>query len=67
MSVPFQDRFYDPNFQTMRRMDLRLLPRDHLMMECVYNSTGKEDITRGGYSADQEMCLMFLHYYPAAR
>ncbi len=67
MAVPFQDRFYDPNFQTMRRFQLRLLPQDHLMMECVYNSTDRRWLTRGGYSAKQEMCLMFLHYYPASR
>ncbi len=67
MSVPFQDRFYDPNYQTMRRFDLRLLPRDHLMFECTYNSTGRKGITRGGFSSGNEMCVMFLHYYPSAR
>jgi hypothetical protein len=26
MPVPFQDRFYDPNYQTMRQFDLHLKP-----------------------------------------
>ena len=26
MPVPFQDRFYDPNYQTMRRFDMHLRP-----------------------------------------
>ena len=26
MQVPFQDRFYDPNYQTMRRFDMHLRP-----------------------------------------
>ncbi len=54
-------------WETIFRFDLRLLPRDHLMFECTYNSTGREGITRGGFSSDSEMCTMFLHYYPAAR
>ena len=56
MAVPFQDRFYDPNYQTMRRLEMRVMPKDHLMTECVYNTTGRESITRGGYSSNSEMC-----------
>ena len=26
MPVPFQDRFYDPNYQTMRRFDMHMRP-----------------------------------------
>eukprot|EP00095_Tigriopus_kingsejongensis_P000886 snap_masked-scaffold409_size180341-processed-gene-0.2 protein:Tk00886 transcript:snap_masked-scaffold409_size180341-processed-gene-0.2-mRNA-1 annotation:"hypothetical protein DAPPUDRAFT_62540" len=65
--VPFQDRFYDPHYQTMRRFDLKLKPRDHLITECTYNSTDLDEFTRGGFSAKNEMCLIFLHYYPATR
>lgn len=65
--VPFQDRFYDPNYQTMRRFELNLKPRDHLMTECTYNSSEIDTYTRGGFSSRNEMCMMFLHYYPATR
>ena len=26
MPVPFQDRFYDPNYQTMRKFRFKLMP-----------------------------------------
>ena len=37
------------------------------MVECTYNTTGQMTYTRGGFSNQHEMCLMFLHYYPANR
>lgn len=39
---------------------------DHLMVECTYNTSAKTSFTRGGFSAQDEMCLVFVHYYPAA-
>ena len=38
---------------------------DHLITECVYDSRGREGYTRGGMRAEDEMCMVFLHYYPA--
>ncbi len=35
------------------------------MTECTYNSSSRHRFTRGGFSANDEMCLIFLHYYPA--
>jgi len=64
--VPFQDRFYDPNYQTMRRFDFDLKPNDHLMVECTYNTSSANSFIRGGFASKDEMCLVFLHYYPAA-
>ena len=40
---------------------------DHIITECTYNSTMRPGFTRGGFTAQNEMCLMFLHYYPATR
>ena len=37
------------------------------MTECTYNSSTQTGFTRGGFSSRGEMCLMFLHYYPAAK
>lgn len=37
------------------------------MTECTYNSSVRGSFTRGGFSSDQEMCLIFMHYYPATR
>ncbi|XP_023339731.1 DBH-like monooxygenase protein 1 [Eurytemora carolleeae] len=65
LPIPFQDNYYDFNYQTMRRIEFNLLPGDHLITECVYDSRGRDGYTRGGMRADDEMCMMFLHYYPA--
>jgi hypothetical protein len=65
LPVPFQDSHYDFHYQTMRRLELNLMPGDHLVTECVYDSSGREGYTRGGMRAEDEMCIMFLHYYPA--
>jgi hypothetical protein len=65
LPIPFQDNFYDFNYQTMRKIELQLMPGDHLITECVYDSRGKDSYTRGGIRAQDEMCMMFLHYYPA--
>eukprot|EP00096_Caligus_rogercresseyi_P012709 TRINITY_DN5418_c0_g1_i1.p1 TRINITY_DN5418_c0_g1~~TRINITY_DN5418_c0_g1_i1.p1 ORF type:complete len:606 (+),score=135.14 TRINITY_DN5418_c0_g1_i1:292-2109(+) len=67
LPVPFQDRFFNPNYQTMRRIDMVIKPNDHLITECSYNSSQLTTFTRGGFSRTEEMCLLFLHYYPANR
>ncbi|XP_040579615.1 DBH-like monooxygenase protein 1 [Lepeophtheirus salmonis] len=67
MPVPFQDRFFNPNYQTMRRIDMEVKPNDHLITECSYNSSSLTHFTRGGFSRKEEMCLIFLHYYPATK
>jgi hypothetical protein len=36
------------------------------MTECTYNSSSRDTFTRGGFAAKDEMCLVFLHYYPAS-
>ena len=36
------------------------------MVECTYNTSSVEAFTRGGFSAQDEMCLVFMHYYPAS-
>ena len=39
---------------------------DHLMVECTYNTSTASSFIRGGFAGRDEMCLVFLHYYPAA-
>ena len=36
------------------------------MVECTYNTSALDSFTRGGFSAKDEMCLVFMHYYPAS-
>jgi len=65
LPTAFQDNHYDFNYQTMRKFEFHMLPGDHLITECVYDTTGTEAYTRGGLSVNNEMCMAFLHYYPA--
>ena len=48
LPIPFKDDHYDFNYQTMRRIELNLLPGDHLITECSYDSTSRDGYTRGG-------------------
>jgi len=67
LPTPFSDLHYDFNYQTMRTFEFNLLPGDHLITECVYNSLTRDSYTRGGMSVTDEMCMVFLHYYPATK
>ena len=65
LPTPFMDSYYDFNYQTMRRVEFKMVPGDHVIMECGYDTTSRLTYTRGGLSVQDEMCMMFLHYYPA--
>ena len=62
LPTPFQDLHYDFNYQTMRKFEFNMLPGDHLITECVYNSMTRDSYTQGGMSVTDEMCVVFLHY-----
>lgn len=42
----------------------RILPGDHVTVECTYNTYKREQFTLGGESADEEVCMATLMYYP---
>ena len=65
LPTAFLDSYYDFNYQTMRRVEFQMLPGDHIILECGYDTTTRLSYTRGGLSVQDEMCMMFLHYYPA--
>ena len=44
---------------------INLLPGDEFIMDCWMDSSDRTDHTTGGESSSQEMCLVFLFYYPA--
>jgi len=61
------DNNYDFNYQQNRplREELKILPGDHLTIECTYDSTWKKGLaTIGGRSTREEMCEAFFFYYP---
>ena len=43
-----------------------LLPGDELLTECVMNSMSRSADTISGHATTDEMCLIFLNYYPVA-
>ncbi|XP_076044750.1 uncharacterized protein LOC143027356 [Oratosquilla oratoria] len=62
----FQDTNYDFNYQQVRipPSEISLLPGDHLITECLYDSGRRAKPTYGGFGTEDEMCLVFLGYYP---
>lgn len=36
------------------------------MTTCMYNTENKENATIGGHAITDEMCVNYMHYYPAA-
>lgn len=62
------DNHYDQMFQEIRllREPVRVLPGDALVNTCVYNTKSRQNMTFGGYSIRDEMCVNYMHYYPIA-
>ncbi|XP_045448195.1 tyramine beta-hydroxylase [Melitaea cinxia] len=62
-----EDRHYSTHFQEIRILHrpVRVLPGDYLETTCVYNTKDKQEATIGGHAITDEMCVNYLHYYPA--
>lgn len=60
------DAHYAADFQQSRRLsrEVKLLPGDHLTVECDYNSESSGSASFTGWRADDEMCQAFINYYP---
>ncbi|KAK3506741.1 hypothetical protein QTP70_021776 [Hemibagrus guttatus] len=60
------DHQFDFNFQEFQPLnpERQLLPGDSLITECIYNTKGRTNMTWGGLSTRDEMCLSYLLYYP---
>ncbi|XP_012253301.2 MOXD1 homolog 1 [Athalia rosae] len=61
-----QDNHYDFNYQQTYTLEneVKVLPGDEVVMECVYGTLDRAHPTLGGYAATQEMCLAFMVHYP---
>lgn len=59
----------DADYQEYRRLvaPVKILPGDHLIAECTYNSSGRSAITLGGLTSREETCLVMGLYYPRQR
>ncbi|KAK2711326.1 hypothetical protein QYM36_012494 [Artemia franciscana] len=60
------DDAYDVGYQEFHELKspARILPGDHLISECVYNSESRSTLTIGGLSTRHEMCLLYALYWP---
>ncbi|KAB0798512.1 hypothetical protein PPYR_09505 [Photinus pyralis] len=59
----------DADYQEYRKLiaPAKILPGDHLIAECTYNSSGRSAITLGGLTSREETCLVMGLYYPRQR
>ena len=66
LPVILEDNHYDFNFQASQvpRMETIVYPGDHLLLECDYDTASRAQPTFGGLSPRDEMCLVFVLYYP---
>jgi dopamine beta-monooxygenase len=62
------DNHYDQMFQEIRLLPepVRVRPGDALINTCVYNTRSRRNMTLGGYSIRDEMCVNYMHYFPAS-
>ncbi|XP_050684571.1 tyramine beta-hydroxylase [Leptidea sinapis] len=62
-----RDMHYSTHFQEIRILHrpVKIFPGDYLKTTCVYNTSEKENTTIGGHAITDEMCVNYLHYYPA--
>ncbi|KAI4543413.1 hypothetical protein MG293_006207 [Ovis ammon polii] len=66
LRVICKDDAYDFNLQETRDLPYRVVikPGDELLVECRYQTLDRDSLTFGGPSTINEMCLVFLFYYP---
>ena len=61
-----QDDYYDVHYQRplLLAEERRVLPSDHLTVECSYDSLERNDTALGGLGGRDESCQVALMYYP---
>ncbi|XP_057320432.1 MOXD1 homolog 1-like [Microplitis mediator] len=61
-----RENHFDFDYQQSHSLqeEVKVLPGDELITECVYGTQDRTRPTLGGYAATQEMCLAFVVYYP---
>jgi dopamine beta-monooxygenase len=61
-----RDNHYSPHFQEIRKLKnkVNVFPGDAIINVCRYDTTKRTNITLGGFSISDEMCVNYIHYYP---
>ncbi|CAH1367674.1 tyramine beta-hydroxylase [Tenebrio molitor] len=62
-----RDDHYSTHFQEIRKLKkpVKVLPGDALITQCDYNTEERENVTLGGFAITDEMCVNYVHYFPA--
>ncbi|XP_050074506.1 tyramine beta-hydroxylase [Anopheles maculipalpis] len=62
-----RDDFFSHHYQEIRQLRYKpeVLPGDALVTTCYYDTRGYKLPTLGGFSISDEMCVNYIHYYPA--
>ncbi|XP_057655440.1 tyramine beta-hydroxylase isoform X1 [Diorhabda carinulata] len=63
-----RDNHFSTHFQEIRilKSPVQILPGHTLITKCDYNTEDRENITLGGFSISDEMCVNYIHYFPAS-
>ncbi|CAH1132464.1 unnamed protein product [Ceutorhynchus assimilis] len=63
-----RDNHYSTHFQEIRRLKkpVKVLPGHVLITRCDYSTMNRKNMTFGGFSISDEMCVNYIHYYPRA-
>ncbi|XP_074032837.1 tyramine beta hydroxylase isoform X2 [Leptinotarsa decemlineata] len=61
-----RDNHYSTHFQEIRRLKnpVKVLPGHSLITQCDYSTKYLENVTFGGFSISDEMCVNYVHYFP---
>ncbi|KAG1652652.1 Tyramine beta-hydroxylase [Nymphon striatum] len=61
-----RDNHYSTHFQEIRRLKkvVEVQPGDALITTCKYRTQNRINVTLGGFSITDEMCVNYIHYYP---
>ncbi|KXS20636.1 PHM/PNGase F [Gonapodya prolifera JEL478] len=64
--IDFRVRYWDNNIQSLQKVsNFALMPGDNIQTVCTYDTTKSNGTVLGGYATYNEMCFLFLLYYPA--
>lgn len=61
-----RDNHYSTHYQEIRLLarPVHVLPGDALLTTCWFDSMDKSNVTLGGFSISDEMCVNYVHYFP---
>jgi dopamine beta-monooxygenase len=61
-----RDDHYSPHYQEIRKLPrhVHIIPGDALVTTCQDTTADKKQVTLGGFSISDEMCINYIHYYP---